>query len=542
MTKIQIQEFSTGIRYQTDPNGNWVSLGFTGQYINVTEPNIPQEIIRAIANKDFAVAERGLGHDPATIGREIRGTDSSWSVIALVSQGQDEKGRPGSFYRFLWCEGLNLASIIEWISNYQQNHNRQPVFNPNEQPKSMADYQVSHREDPPNLSNVATLPDSLPILLKPEDQHHDLSRIHTLAVTKANGQPISWAVNAEALEKPWNFTVIKAASDRAYQIFQNSIANKPKEVAPAAFDEQALKSAIKSLMGSSIVKPEAISTFMEALGTPQISDTYWNSLFDGQGAQNALDQNIHSPQMVRLLTLKLIAIPDFLHEYLQWIGIEDVLSRKGTNDRIKASLEFQSKIKNEVESSRHTIDRLRRILINASRINDDSRIFESIGDHLKSNNLDLNLASTYYKAATYNINMREGIPKKLWVKAFPSSLNDREIAFDKTVNKQRSTEVSKSLAIILTISSFIFGIVFGAGGLTLFQGFSKADNSTDNTTIIELPQSQPSGTNGNSSMQPLKKVKQQNAPVSNPIPTETLVPNSSPNSNPKSNSIPDGKN
>jgi hypothetical protein len=541
MTKIQIQEFSTGIRYQTDPNGNWVSLGFTGQYINVTEPNIPQEIIRAIANKDFAVAERGLGHDPATIGREIRGTDSSWSVIALVSQGQDEKGRPGSFYRFLWCEGLNLASIIEWISNYQQNHNRQPVFNPNEQPKPMADYQVSHREDPPNLSDVATLPDSLPILLKPEDQHHDLSRIHTLAVTKANGQPISWAVNAEALEKPWNFTVIKAASDRAYQIFQKSIANKPKEVAPAAFDEQALKSAIKSLIGSSIVKLEAISTFMEALGTTQISDTYWNSLFDGQGAQNALDQNIYSPQMVRLLTLKLIAIPDFLQEYLKWIGIEDVLSRKGVNDRIGASLEFQSKIKNEIENSSVTIKRLRRILINASRIDDDSRIFESIGDRLKFNNLDLNLANIYYKAATYNINMQEGIPKKLWVKAFPSSLNDREIAFDKTVNKQRSTEVSKSLAIILTISSFIFGIVFGAGGLSLFQGFSKADNSTDNTTpIIDPPQSQPSGTNGNSSGRS-PNGQQRNTPTSSPSPIQTPIANPSPTSSPQPSSTPSGR-
>jgi hypothetical protein len=521
MTTIQIQEFSTGIRYQTAPDGNWVSLGFTGQYINVTDPNIPEEIIRAIANKDFAVAERG--RDPAIIGREIVGAnDGSWSVIAIVSQGKDEKGRSASFYRFLWCEGLNLASIIEWRNKYQQNHNRQPIFNPYEQPGLMANYQVPRQEDSRSSTNVATLPDPLPILLKPEDQHHDLSRIHTLAVTKANGQPISWAVNAEALEKPWNFTVIRAASDRAYQIFQNLIANQPKEIAPAAFDEQALKSAIKSLMGSSSVKPEAISTFMEALGTTQISETYWNSLFDGQGAQNALDQNIHSPQMVRLLTLKLIAIPDFLQEYLKWIRIEDILSRKGANDRIVASLEFQSKIKNEIENSPHAIDRLRHILINASRIDDDSRIFKSIGDRLKSNNLDSNLAISYYKAATYN--MREAIPKSLWNKAFPGSKNDRGKAFDKTVHKQRSSEITKSSAIIFSILSFILGMIFGISGLLLSQSFSGKDNTNVKSVKQELdplqiiPNQSPQTTPANSTPEP--------SLIVSPSPAITTLPNS----------------
>ena len=31
---IEIHEFSTGIRPQQIANGGWVSLGFTGQYMN----------------------------------------------------------------------------------------------------------------------------------------------------------------------------------------------------------------------------------------------------------------------------------------------------------------------------------------------------------------------------------------------------------------------------------------------------------------------------------------------------------------------------
>jgi hypothetical protein len=514
MTTIQIQEFSTGIRYQTDPDGSWVSLGFTGQYINVTDPDIPQEIVRAIANKDFTVAERG--QNPAIVGREIGGR---WSVIAIVSQGQDEKARSASFYRFFWCEGLNLASIIQWISNYQQKYQRQPVFNPIEQPGSIADYRILHREDRSSLGNVVALPDPPPILLGPEDEHNDLSRIHTLAVTKANGQPISWAVNAEALEKPWNFTVIKAASDRAYQIFQKSIANQPKEIVPAAFDEQALKSAIKSLMGSSIVKPEAIRTFMEALGTTQISDTYWNSLFDGQGAQNALDQNIYSPQMVRLLTLKLIAIPDFLREYLEWIGLEDIVNRKGVNDRIVASLEFQSKIKNEVENSPATIERLRDVLRNINATDDASSIFEQVGDYLQSKNSDLNLANLYYRISAHT--MGKAIPKKLWIKAFTGSQRTSETVFNKIVNRQRSPEVPKNLAIFFAVLSFVLGIVFGVGGLLLSQNFSEKGDTPDknvNQKILDSLEPMPS--------QSPQTIPAQNTPKPSPVvkPSQPIPP------------------
>ncbi len=55
MTIIQIHEFSTGIRPQINPDGSWVSLGFTGQYMNATIQPIPYAVQRAIANKEFAI-------------------------------------------------------------------------------------------------------------------------------------------------------------------------------------------------------------------------------------------------------------------------------------------------------------------------------------------------------------------------------------------------------------------------------------------------------------------------------------------------------
>ena len=84
---VEIHEFSTGIRFQQtsqSPNG-WVSLGFLGQYMNVTCDLIPNDIERAIANKLFAVSEGASSEKPAIIGRVI----NNYSVVALVSKGWD---------------------------------------------------------------------------------------------------------------------------------------------------------------------------------------------------------------------------------------------------------------------------------------------------------------------------------------------------------------------------------------------------------------------------------------------------------------------
>lgn len=94
----EIHEFSTGIRYQLNSDGSWVSLGFTGQYINVTIDEIPLCVIRSIANKKFAVSEGASSEKPAIIGRVVvEDEDGYWSVVALVTKGWDEKGRSAFF-------------------------------------------------------------------------------------------------------------------------------------------------------------------------------------------------------------------------------------------------------------------------------------------------------------------------------------------------------------------------------------------------------------------------------------------------------------
>ncbi|WRH67832.1 MAG: hypothetical protein RSE13_05790 [Planktothrix sp. GU0601_MAG3] len=73
-----------------------------------------------------------------------------------------------------------------------------------------------------------------------------------------------------------------------------------------------IKSAIKGLSSREQVKLDQILILESALNDPQVTKDYWKSLFDSQGADHARSLGIYSPQMVRLLTLQAILIPEML--------------------------------------------------------------------------------------------------------------------------------------------------------------------------------------------------------------------------------------
>lgn len=353
-TEIQIHEFSTGIRPERTADGGWVSLGFTGQYMNTTIDPVPHAIQRSIANKEFAVAEGASRDEPAIIGRVVSGENSDWSVVALVTKGRDEKGRSASVYRYFLCEGdkgvSNVWRILGWIENYQQLHaGEMPIFNPFET-KDIARPNLYTTFNPPQFNLLPETEESLlnksaPVLIPPEAQYtlQDINRLaNKKAIADDNQQPVAWAYKVEALEQPRRFQIIQAASDKAYELLQKVKATTPLVAAPLV-DEQAIKSAIKGLINSSKVKLEYVKAIAEPLGNERVTESYWKEIFDGQGATNALKQGIYSPQMVRLLALRAIVIPQTLPEYLVWLGN----GSKGS-DNNTLSVEFQSQIKNSL--------------------------------------------------------------------------------------------------------------------------------------------------------------------------------------------------
>ncbi len=361
LTPVQIHEFSTGIHPQKTADGGWVSLGFTGQYMNATIPiPISHPVARSIANKEFAVAEGASTDEPAIIGRVISRNGEDWSVIAFVTRGRDEKGRSASFYRYFLCEGANnLWEIIYWIEYYKKRHQgKLPVFNPFEDPfedKDVGEPNYNQYKSSRTEPSQIDLPDKIvdspaPVLLSPNSVS-GFQLLNRFAIEKANlnqqpnQQPIAWAYNVEALEQPNSFLVIQAASEKASQLLKRSIATNSQIMTAASIDEQAIKSAIKGLINVSVPKAEHIQTIVESLENPDITDSFWRSIFDGPGATKAIKQGIYSPQMVRLLALRAIVVPDTLPEYLNWLG-----KPNKQNSNLAVAEEFQSQFKTKVKT------------------------------------------------------------------------------------------------------------------------------------------------------------------------------------------------
>ncbi|MBE9057355.1 hypothetical protein [Sphaerospermopsis sp. LEGE 08334] len=345
--EIEIHEFSTGIHIQKRDNG-WVSLGFTGQYMNATTP-IPTVVERSIANEEFALTEGSSSEKPAIIGRVVGSGDDAWSVMAVVTRGQDEVGRSAAFYRYFLCKGKdNLWIILAW---WEQN--KRPRFNPLDFKGSPHLFRVETpqrhltKEDESLVFAQQQLEQQQPIVL-PVEKPRDLYTLNILAIKKfnscKNGLPVSWAFNVEALVKPERFQVIQPASQKAYDGLKRAIANTAQVMSTINVDEAALKSAIRSLMNSSNVKPEAVGVIVEGLENEQVTPEYWENLFNAQGADKAVKQKIYSPQMVRLMTLRAIVIPETLPQFLAWLNIQP--GKKPDENQI-VSLEFQKAIRKE---------------------------------------------------------------------------------------------------------------------------------------------------------------------------------------------------
>ena len=192
------------------------------------------------------------------------------------------------------------------------------------------------------------------LILQP-GQVSDLQTINAVAEKIANGQLVSWAYDVEAVERARRFLVIQAADEKAYQGLRkigNASINNPKATLPSHVDGAAIETAIKALSSGSQIKQEWIQALLQ---DDQVTSEHWKIIFDDQGAHTGIKQRNSGAQMVRLLTLRAIILPETLPEYLDWFGIDGKNKRKETNKQ-KVSLEFQGKLKRYILQLKPLID------------------------------------------------------------------------------------------------------------------------------------------------------------------------------------------
>ncbi|MDH6100375.1 hypothetical protein NWP21_16320 [Anabaenopsis sp. FSS-46] len=353
---IPIHEFSTGIKVERTPNGGWVSVGFTGKYMNSTLDPIPLVVERSIANLEFALIIAAFSKETAIIGRVVGTGEDSWAVMAVVTRAKDEKGRSLSLYRYFFTPGANnLRYLMAWWESQGR-----PTFNPLDSKNigecAYFDPASAPSSDYDPTANYIELVPTKPTLLQP--QQYNLTTVNTLAIKKHNldpTQPISWAFNVKSLKKPRSFQIIQPAFLRAYENLKREISKLPPSPTDASADDiapkktldkastkKAIKAALQSLINFSQVKPPAVETIIDTLENQQLTLEEWYSLFDAEGASTAITEKIYSPPLARLMTLRAIVIPETLPEFLKWLNIK---SGKQPSEAESTSLQFQGAIR-----------------------------------------------------------------------------------------------------------------------------------------------------------------------------------------------------
>ncbi|MBG0744658.1 MAG: hypothetical protein IV298_14465 [Cylindrospermopsis raciborskii KL1] len=106
--------------------------------------------------------------------------------------------------------------------------------------------------------------------------------------------------------------------------------------------QTSLKVAMRKLIHSSQIKPEAVEVIVSGLQNSEISDEDWENLFNREGANIAIKQKVYSPQLIRLITLRALVLPKTLPEFLGWLNIQ---AGKKVNQNQIVCLQFQQTIK-----------------------------------------------------------------------------------------------------------------------------------------------------------------------------------------------------
>ena len=102
--------------------------------------------------------------------------------------------------------------------------------------------------------------------------------------------------------------------------------------------QTSLKQAIRKLTYSSQVKPEVVETIVEELKKGEITQQEWETLFNQEGADIAIENKVHTPNFIRLLTLRSLIIPETLTEYQKWL---DIRKNKKPEENQTVTLNFQ---------------------------------------------------------------------------------------------------------------------------------------------------------------------------------------------------------
>ena len=101
-----------------------------------------------------------------------------------------------------------------------------------------------------------------------------------------------------------------------------------------------IKQAIQRIYIRNQVNMENLLTLEKGLQNPEITEEEWQEMFRSKGSKDAIEKQIYSAQMVRLLTLQAIILPATLPKILTWLE-----KRDKNEEEKKLFIDFQKQVR-----------------------------------------------------------------------------------------------------------------------------------------------------------------------------------------------------
>ena len=101
-----------------------------------------------------------------------------------------------------------------------------------------------------------------------------------------------------------------------------------------------IKQAIQRIYIRNQVELENLLTLEEALQNQKITEEEWKEMFRARGSEDAIQKQIYSAQMVRLLSLQAVILPATLPKLLGWLE-----KREKNEEEKKVFIDFQKQVR-----------------------------------------------------------------------------------------------------------------------------------------------------------------------------------------------------
>ena len=154
---------------------------------------------------------------------------------------------------------------------------------------------------------------------------------------------IAWAYNIKGLNEPATFQAVFPNSANSANRLRQQI-NDSLVRPPSLPSNNPLITSIRNIISQGNIKPTYVTVLESSFNNSSFNAAFWENFFESLGLENAQKDTTCSPNSVRLLMLRALAIPDTLPEFIAWV------KEKARNKQLANSLGEANKLSQDLKN------------------------------------------------------------------------------------------------------------------------------------------------------------------------------------------------